>query len=250
MDSAPDHLDISDEIIEKALRFDPLAEAEKITGVSYKEDEATTALGFGFAMAHSKAKQQILSDAGDTHNGVTWADFKSLLALEGFEIVRTETFPYRDHDGTTDMPEQIIAWHPQGVLVVADEWMGYGDRQPTINSANMYYAWKPSSRDNHWDFTSSGGFETMDDRKPWGDEVPFEDLIWAGYHDIREGFRYKLRRLRDNGAFVTPWPKRSWLWLLHYNDTKVKDYDYQKINARKILDLPKHVQQALNREEA
>jgi len=65
-----------------------------------------------------------------------------------------------------------------------------------------------------------------------------------GGGDCREALKYNIEQLELNGSFVKPWVERPFLWLLHYMDTKVEGYRYEKINAERIAMLPEEVRVA------
>ena len=54
-----------------------------------------------------------------------------------------------------------------------------------------------------------------------------------------------MERMEAAGEFLPTWIKPSFLWLLHYMDTKKEGYSYDAINAERIAMLPPHVQSAI-----
>lgn len=206
--------------LDDLLRFDPLDAAEKITGESYKTDRETLSLGFGMAMLHNERKAEALRQTRDSHYGMTFAEFRTLLAELGFEEVLVETFAGRDCPETF-----VIAWSPEGVLAVCESYAG-----ERLNSAKVLYNYRHPNGYPGFGLTSSGSM--------CGD-------LWVGDHDAREGVRHNLGRMREAGEFVTPWRERPWLWLLTYMDTK-GEYDHEAITAARVARLPEHVRQAIS----
>lgn len=169
--------------LDTMLAFDPLAEAEKMTGASYKEDEETLRAGMALHLLHNGFKKQALQAAGDTYWGITPADALSAMEAAGFVLVHSEPV------GDTGDVQRILV-HPDGLLIDFDSY--YADT--TINSGSVYYQWRPAvDGPDRWEFTASGGFSRTD------------ESVWIGYHDIREGLFRKIQRLRENGEFVSPW---------------------------------------------
>lgn len=182
---------MQEKTIGELLKFDGLAEAERITGKSYKEDELTKGIGLAAVMANNMRTTEALKQTNDTHFGMTAVEFIAMLGEIGFQEVYRQPF-------TSSGGDQMfyMFWHADGILL---KWDTYG---PVINSGNFYYAWKPKPEvfeQSFWDFTSSGGFR--------------EDHVWVGNHDCREGMRYNIQRLRDNGEFLNPWPESQYMQL-------------------------------------
>jgi hypothetical protein len=210
-------------VAKSLLSIDPLAEAEKITGQSYKTSDATAAIGFGILTSLIADKKQLLTGNDDTTFSMSTEEWDGLIAGFGFKEVLNIGF---ESEGFKE--KFVLAWLRQGVLLRYDTFMG------RRNSATIYYCWKPDqdvvSENVIHDFTSSGCLSS--------------DLIWVGNHDARESLRLTLYRLFNYGQFITPWPERPFLWFLHHLDTKAK-YDYKAINSERIGMLPPEVIEAL-----
>lgn len=213
---------MTDEAISAALRFDPLSQAERVTGKDYKIDKGTESLGFAMHMVHSRNKQALLEFAGDTHFGMSWADFKSLLMKLGFTIHYTETFK---KDGEDFSDELLLAFDAKrcALLVAESYWGG-----KSINSGTVYFNWHHKGDEFKWLSGCSGG--AVDDAQNQ-----------AVSYDVREGLSFKLREADSLGDFVTPWIKRPFLWLLTYKDSNTKGYSYEAINADRLAKLPTEV---------
>jgi len=72
-----------------------------------------------------------------------------------------------------------------------------------------------------------------------GASYGFDNEVWSGDKDIREGLRNFLDGIAD--GVVSPWKHVPFLWLLSHEDPKVEGYDYKAINEERIAMLPEHV---------
>lgn len=239
---------------EELMRFDGLAEAEKLTGRSYKIDKETEALGMALVMKAGEEKRKKLADAGDTSSSTTAEEFKKILALEGFEKIyekefsEEDTWSYRE-DGNdkmlytpyTNTSNIYVYWHPE--LFILLNWTTYPryERQgddivktgESINSGNMRYTIK-----------------LKDDVDENDVRYVLSTCSWersgavVGSHDIRDGFRSKLNALKKYYNFIK-WEGRQFLWLLHYMQHRDKNYDHNEINAEVIKEFPDHVKEVI-----
>lgn len=219
---------MDDQRLQEILSFDPLSQAERISGNSYNEDENTMMMGFMMDLMHGQNKETILQSLDDTTLSNDLDNYIRIIKSEGFEEVLILQFI-----GTyTKKCERMFVYFQKekGILLKFDTY-----NQNHVNSGNYYYNWKPNDTKEAWGMTSSGGYE----------KDVNGDLVWVGNHDCREALRFHIRQLSNNGQFVTPWLKQPFLWLLHYEDTKEKDYDYNTINKKRIGMLPDFVQEAI-----
>lgn len=215
---------MSTENIDRLLRTDPLSDAERLTGQSYKDDEQTMALGFGIAMLHNQAKEAALRSASDSYFNMGFTEQMDLFLDMGFEEVYRETFA-----GWYGEDTYVILWHADGILATCEShgvnrWHKY---------AKVYYNFREA--DGHYPgylLTSSGHMNGE---------------VWVGDHNAREGIRHNLNALRAAGEFLPQWIERPFLWLLNYTESD-GEYDYDAINARKIAHFPEHVRLAITPE--
>lgn len=225
---------MSEILNKKHLDFDPLLEAEKITGKSYKEDEDTNSLGVALHILHNQDKQRRLSETLDTYYNQGETHFFSIVKELGFEKVYSEKFRGQYNE------DEISAWVlKEGVLLIAETFGWNPDEERHINKASIYYNIKPIDNDVsglHRNL-SSGGF--------YGKT---EDLFWSGNHDVREALRYKLGKLRKHGKFITPWKKQPFIGFVPYNCEKSYEgisslgWYTEAANAR-LAALPDHVKE-------
>lgn len=156
-------------------------------------------------------------------------EWKSLVSKLGFKDILSVPF---QSDGNDE--ELVLAWLEPGILLRYDTFHG------VRNAADFYYCWRPDpdviEASMMWEFTSTGS----------GDD----NHIWMGSHDAREALRFHLHRLFMHGTFISPWPKRQFLWFLHHVDTKNEGYDYKAITEERIALLPKEIAAAIYPEES
>ena len=230
-----------DKNLDVVLKFDPLAEAEKLTGVSYKDSEATSYLGFSLAMDHNKMKNEELRSRGDTTLSNKLGRYKEIITSAGFELcVRDEVNGRPDGDDVASNEAYYIYAHRDGLLLAFDTYFD----ETTVNGGKVYYNWTPApDLENRWSFTSSG---SMADIIIDGETVK----VWYGDHDCREAILHNLNNLREHGRFVPQWLKPPHLYLMSFMDwDEVRDLRYpesseaiNKITAERISRCPQWVQ--------
>jgi hypothetical protein len=207
-----------------ALAFDPLAAAEAMTGISYKEDDETSMLGLALSLNHNRRKDALLKSSRDTTFSMPFDDHLAVFVDMGFEEVYRQEF-----DGRYARETYLILWHADGLLATTESFSwSAGDKGR--NTAKVYYNYRRAAGLPGCPLTSSGHME--------GD-------VWIGYHDVREGMRHTIECLRAEGEFLPAWVARPFLWLLNYAESDKPGYDYEAINARKIVALPADIQAAI-----
>lgn len=218
---------MSKDEISEALQFDGLLAAEKLTGRSYKEDDATSWLGMGLMMQNNDHKERLLRENRDSFFRMTFAELLALYADLGFEEVYREWFT-----GSGGEETYVILWHPDGLLAHAESYNG-----TSMNSTKVLYNYQHKDVYFGWPLKSSGSYE--------GD-------VWIGDHDAREGIRHSLDAMRDEGEFLPVWIKRPWLSLCNYAESKSVYGDWREdmerrnaITELKISLLPEHVRAAI-----
>lgn len=216
-----------DEYLARLLRTDPLAEAEKITGKDYTQDDETMRMGFGFVAALNAVKQAAFINAADTHMNISLEDALRLFSIMGFDELLCDEFQGTSYGASeADNETYRILWHSKGVLATVESY-----RETKLNMAKIYYNIEFPMESFDWSVTSSGSFVS--------------DTVWAGDHDAREGVRHKLRQLEEAGSFLPVWVKAPFLWLVDYSQSREDGYDYKAINASRISRLPIDVQLAI-----
>ena len=254
--------------LQSILSVDPLAEAEKLTGKSYKDSKATQSLGFAMGMSHNDAKRRMLEEAGDTAWGTTLGQYISIVAGIGFQEVYREEFESSSSKQTECL---YVFYRKPGQLLVFDTYRGCG----VVNGGNVHYNWVPKVADYPLDITSTSSWmwrneedkQIADERwsetryleydsdeykaararkKEWHDKVLASGgLLLRGDHDCREAIVHNLTRLEQYGKFVEPWESAPFIWLLHHQDTEAEGFDYKAITQGRIANLPEFVRVAL-----
>jgi len=234
-----------DQIVEM-LNYDPLAEAERLTGHSYKEDGGTSALGLVIGLEANKRKAEVLEFARDTYFGISPGDTLKRLHEEGFVVLATEEFT----DALSDYHRgQVDRWYilfdaQRGLLVWLETYGSIEEPQSRINSIKLYFNWRPTKLE--LPPRCSGGFYgPKGERGREMEGIPDDQLVFAGDYDGREGLFNQIDWLEAHGTFVTPWATQPFLWLLTYANTKVEDYDHEAITAARLALLPESVRRAI-----
>lgn len=235
--------------IEKKLRFDPLDEAEKITGKSYKDDPSTSSLGMLLLWENGKAKDDILELFHDSTFSMGMLDYIKVVESLGFENVGE--YPFEDEKyGKGETEVFLVYWHPEYSILL--DFDSYGGRfSGNRNSSQFYYNWLHNPDVKGYDFISSGS---------WIPVVPETDsgidqLTLSGYHDGIEAINHKITRLSENGTFLKQWIENPGLHLNHWMDWEMNriingdSYDFSYSNEeseKRINQLPQKVKECIS----
>lgn len=224
------------------LKFDAIDAAEKITGDDYCDSQDTASLGMILMTSASQRKRAVFDLLSDTHFNINYGDFQKIAILAGFKIVLQENIPNPEQKDVFQ-----IWWNDKGILMKSESYyLGKSeDVESRINSATIYYNWKPNADLlNPHRFVSSGSFDEHN-----------EGMVLSGYHDVREGMKIKIGGLEQNGTFLKQWIRSPSVWLINYMESRGcmkksrNGFDYQVINARRISLLPQHIQEAIRGEK-
>jgi hypothetical protein len=274
----------SEQEIRKNLNFDPLAEAEKITGKNHREDKTTIDLGLLFHLFKSKENEQILTEMDDTHFNCNVVDYLAIAKNIGFKVIYSEKF-----ETENGFDWQYILFHyDYYILLNFDTYSGYKNI-PNINGGNFYYNWlMPLGNIPHC--TSSGGvyhkkvnnqrevvYYDLDTTQPvtcplepephwdnkhmtYGDFRVLNDdwnkrllawaqdnnigYLWQGQHDCREALRFNINQLVEHGKFL-PWVEGPSMFLWLLNYSEEKSENYKEINLNKIRQFPSKVKELI-----
>ena len=221
---------VSDEAVRAMLDLDPLAEAEKLTGHSYKEDESTQGLGFVLLQVSAQAKDEALTARGDTTFRNTLERYVGIIEAYGFRQVLDlpfEDYGYAEH--------KFVYWHDDGLLLTFDTYQAVN-----VNGGHVYYNWRPNDPRGHWGMVVSSGH--------------FSGEVWSGYHDCREALIFNLDQLRTNGKFVSPWVDDPKVWLMTRTeahavddaDWLVRSAHYDDVIEANLARLPEDVRKAIS----
>lgn len=215
------------------MKVDPLADAEKITGKSYKDDEGTSALGFLLHLGHVDEVKAAAVAENDTHYGASFAYALAVYRDLGFDMVLADEVVAEG-----DLTERyVVLWHPDGILGTLESYGGDG-----MNSAKIYYNVEADEA-LPWNVTSSGRYAIHEDGRK----------VWSGDHDGRTGLRASINGLREHGKFLSEWVDRPHLWLICYPESKAHDglgwsegaQVRKGITQERIDRLPEHVRMAI-----
>jgi hypothetical protein len=178
-----------------------------------------------FDVTHEVEKAKPLSERDDTFYGMQMDVYRAIIEAYGFELVLETPFQGRNVE-----ERHFVYAHRDGLLLSMDSYDG-----ERVNGGNVYYTWRKNAdvKDTHH-LTSSGRYL---DRGVY--------TLWEGSHDCREAIVHNLNSLRAEGLFVTPWPQRPFLWLLHYMNTQADGYDCDAINSERIALLPEWVREMI-----
>lgn len=203
------------------LNLDPLGEAEKMTHLSYKIDEATAGLGMMFAFNKAAAVKTAMIETQDTYYSSDFNDALAIIADLGFEEILSRKFQSHGLEET-----QKFFWRKDGVLLAIDSYHGN-----TVNDLSLHYNIEFPQVEGSFAVTSSGHFH----------ESSYDEgqYIWAGNHTVREALRFKLARLEEAGKFLPVWIDDPGVYVDHYGETgNVK-------TSELIAQFPKEVQAAM-----
>lgn len=239
-----------DALIRQGLDFDPIAEAEKLTGQPCSGAFDTTSLvGLELMGIKRAALDESLSATDDTTFSNKLDNYQRIIGEEGFEKMLTIPFVnarWNERGNTAET--YYIYFHPRDAILLSFDTFG-GDQ---VNGGKFYYNWSPSkfteagTPDFDRRITSSGHYTVAnaDQRK----------YIWCGDHDCREALRFNIRQLRLNGTFLNPWfEPQSLLWLLHHGDTyelEKMDKSLDQLVSERIAMLPAPTRKAIAAKDA
>jgi hypothetical protein len=244
----------NDKFVDKMIHFDPLYQAEKLTGESYKESEGTQALGFAIMRQTSQFKKNMLAGMGDSYYSMPYKDYIRILKRLGFKVVLKYKFTRDKGEESEHQDVETILFHPEGVLVSVDSYTGLSEK--TVNGADMYFNWQPNTDDvgilamcrssGHWKFPKE-----HEDDWDWFDPL---QCVWIGHTDIREAVVHKFNLLKKHGTLIRPWVAKQHLWLVDGEQTKMVQegdgkYSYDQFTEETKAKLPKKVRDVITVKE-
>jgi hypothetical protein len=155
-------------------------------------------------------------------------DYVKITSSLGFQKVLDIPFEGKGYGDEVRNDHFYVYAHTDGLLLCFDTF-----DETRVNGGTVRYCCEVLSQD-FYKHTSSGKLHS--------------ESVWVGDHDCREALVYKLSKLREHSNFLPIWPTghNMFLWLLHYQDTKVVGYDYRAINAERIAMLPEWVKTMIN----
>lgn len=224
--------------IDELLRYDPIAEAEKITGKShwsnFSEDDNMLALLMN--MQHANRKEDVLKNSKDTYFSMSWDYLINVLAGNGFKL-GTEWNFIDDQWERINNEKAVIYYREDGVVVYAESY----NNGTSVNGGNCYY--ELEMKEN----TDKNEFYCLIHTGCWYGENKIENEL-----DIREGLIHELKKAELHGNFIKKWKNRKHLWILDYMESKNKishndkyevwNKQYEEITKEHISHCPKELQ--------
>lgn len=212
------------------LNFDPIAVAEKICP---RHEKGSDLIMLAMAFQHSRHTIEHMQAIGDSHYSMPFDDMFTMILSEGFIKIYEKDFVDNTYPEDNSPTERYFVFFKadEGIILTLESYRG------RVNNVKMYYNIELRD-DADRSCTSSGGMV----KNPNGTYT-----VYSGDHDIREAFRFKLNRLRENGTFLAKWVDRPFLWFLTYMDTKggYGNYDYKALNEAVIAQFPQNVIDAI-----
>lgn len=229
-----DRRKISQEEMDKLLKYDALHDAEKMTGGDSSDPKSIAHhLGMQNFFENNEKTREALHAMDDTTYHEPLSRYLRIAGELGFEIVLE--LPFKGSMG----PETFYALWRRGILLSFDTY----DRRDHLNGGSFWYNWVPSPDcETPWRYTSSGGYAKYG-----------ESRTWVGHHDCREGLRHHIGLLETHGKFLETWEEQGYLSLLHHGDEHElkatgRPYDLDamdRITKSRIALLPEQVRKAI-----
>lgn len=216
---------------DKILNFDPLLEAEKVTGLSYKEDPGTQGLGFLLLQESAQRKKEELALRGDFYRNIPFLEAVDIARDAGFKVVWA-------HSGLSHYgnPQGTIIFWSDGILLVINSY------QNDLNSARIYFNWRPFSGKSDefgpiFKLPVSGG---MEHRGEGFDDIEGDPWVFVGDIHVVEGFKHYVEKLRASGEVLNEWYVTDDLLGVrvggeHEKTPKLKDWKKQHAKIKRII---------------
>ena len=204
------------------LNFDPVAATEDLLGKRHEDWDIETDgyAALGIAMATNKIKADHLNSIGDTHFGITWIQFIEVAKAYGFKSGYCQKFTGTGWSDKGIEEEEIIFYHEEkGLILHAESFNG-----KSVNKAHVHGEVKIADKLEEKQWEALNGYSHGGN----GNGTMHFEV------DVREGFRFHLDALSEAFEFSKSWSEVPFLWFLNYMDSKVENYDFEKITNKKI----------------
>lgn len=179
------------------FNIDPLAIAEKITGVS--DSEANSGLAFIFLHERAALRKMMFGELGDTYSSIAWDEFEDIVEGFGFENIFSKRVQYSPTNAReTVFPKKIIAAHrAKKLLLVASSWIWLDDKSETLNDVRVYGTIKTkNSNENIYDLIKDIPMQ-LNAAKP--------DDEWEVEVGGRNGLVTILKAIEESGCQFVDW---------------------------------------------
>ena len=228
--------------IDRLLKYDPIAEAERISGKghwsNFSEEDKMFALLLN--MHHAENKERALKSDKDTYFSMSWDYLMEVLSENGFKI-GTEWEFIDDQYNQIYKEKAGIYYREDGVVVFAES---IGDRK-RVNSGKCFYELEMKEGVDSRDF-----YNLVHTGCCYG-ENKLENQL-----DIREGLIHELDKATMYGNFIRTWEHRRSLWVLDYMESHKRiDHDaryevwnkqYNEVTMEHISKCPKGLQEIVS----
>lgn len=208
-----------DNTTREMLDFDGLAQAEQITGQSYKDDKETEGLGMLLHIMGSQVKANHLQSIGDSYFNMPWDESKALFESAGFEIILLEEFEGTDRGSGSPREEFLIAQRG-GAILVAESFS-----TTRRNKASIYFNAKLKDPKDEYYFPRCSGTsvyigEFPDHRGFAPKDMTLEEFnaesVRIGDFDAREGMLSRLADIEEHAEIILPWIECPFMSLVNY----------------------------------
>ncbi|UVG35239.1 hypothetical protein SEA_CECE_233 [Microbacterium phage Cece] len=218
------------------LNYDPLLEAEKATGLSYKEDPGTSALGFLLMHENAERKREELGLRGDTYSQMPFEEAVDVVLDAGFTLVYAQILA----DPSNSMPVHFYLYWKSGFLLSLESF-AWSTGNLTVNSATLQYNWMTGTNgterrprvqaSTHWT-RMAPGYDGESEDDPW---------VLISSLDVREGLLHKMETILSDGIVPETWLYTDRLPRLHsYAEREERregepwSEEFKRINERNI----------------
>lgn len=182
--------------VDRLLNFDPLAQAETLTGKSYKEDRETSAMGFLMLNENRVSKENALKQTNDLYRGMEFLDAVDIVLDLGFELVYANVLT----EAKSERKVHFQVYWRKGILLVLES---YSTR---VNKAIIYYNYQNADGDSHPRPEGINGSSYWTRRTPgFQDVLPDDPWVMVGDKQVSEGLRHYVNLLDLSGGVLETW---------------------------------------------
>lgn len=206
---------------------DSLAQAEKLTGKSYKEDGETMRLGMAKHILNTERAERVLKENNDTTFSCTLSTYLKVVKDIGFKELLVEPF-----EKDNCKRHMYVMWHDDGILLQFDTFNWEHRPEESINSSSLYLNFK-----NTTDicFYNDAGFSFS---------CSYKDGIEIINCDGREAIRHKVSMFKNNGEIIKPWVDSMMFSITHHGENR-GDEDYgewsKRVTQNRVDKFPEYV---------
>lgn len=223
--------------VDRLLKYDPIAEAEKISGKGHWSNfsEQDNMFALLLNMQHAENKEKVLKGNKDTYFSMSWYYLMEVLSENGFKV-GTEWEFIDDQYNQTHKEKAGIYYREDGVVVFAES---HNDCK-SVNGGKCFYELEMKEGVSDREF-----FHLLHTGCCYG-ENKLENQL-----DIREGLIHELNKAAMYGNFIKIWKNRRSLWILDYMESHKKiDHDakyevwnkqYKEVTMEHISKCPKEL---------